>query len=128
MELSCGELPSFPFHAGQVGQVLLNLLRNALDAVGPGGEVRVSTALRPGAAELVVADNGPGIPPELRSRIFEPFFTTKDVGQGSGLGLAICRQIVADHHGGSLVLDESVPRGACFRVVLPLTRARQEAA
>ncbi|WP_434385620.1 ATP-binding protein [Melittangium boletus] len=120
VDVWCGEVPSVPFHAGQLGQVLLNLLRNALDAVGEGGAVRVSTQVREGRVELVVADDGPGIPPELRSRIFEPFFTTKDVGQGSGLGLAICRQIIAENHGGTLELDESVPRGACFRVGIPL--------
>ena len=85
------------------------------------------TSLRPGLYSSV-ADNGPGIPPELRSRIFEPFFTTKDVGKGSGLGLAICRQIIAENHGGSLELDESVARGACFRVGLPLVQEGREAA
>ena len=128
VELRLDELPPIDLHAGQLGQVLLNLLRNALDAVGAQGEVRVSTTRLPAGAELMVADSGPGIPPELRSRIFEPFFTTKDVGQGSGLGLAICRQIITDHHGGSLELDESVVGGACFRVVLPLSRASREAA
>jgi signal transduction histidine kinase/ligand-binding sensor domain-containing protein len=120
VEMECGEVPDVDFHAGQLGQVLLNLLRNAVDAVGEGGSVRVSTAVRGGRVVLVVADDGPGVPRELRSRIFEPFFTTKDVGQGSGLGLAICRQIIAENHGGTLELDESVPRGACFRVELPL--------
>jgi len=120
VDVRCTDVPSVSFHAGQLGQVLLNLLRNALDAVGEGGAVRVSTEVRAGRVEVVVADDGPGVPPELRSRIFEPFFTTKDVGQGSGLGLAICRQIIAENHGGTLELDESVPRGACFRVGLPL--------
>ncbi|ATB34917.1 hypothetical protein CYFUS_000324 [Cystobacter fuscus] len=128
VELRCGEVPPLAFHAGQLGQVLLNLLRNALDVLGDGGEVWVSTAVREGRVELVVADNGPGIPPELRSRIFEPFFTTKDVGKGSGLGLAICRQIIAENHGGSLELDESTARGACFRVGLPLVQEGREAA
>jgi signal transduction histidine kinase/ligand-binding sensor domain-containing protein len=128
VEVQCGELPRFSFHSGQLGQVLLNLLRNAIDALGEEGEVRVSTAVRDGMAELVVADNGPGIPPELRARIFEPFFTTKDVGKGSGLGLAICRQLVMENHGGTLELDESVARGACFRVRLPLAPAEREAA
>jgi signal transduction histidine kinase/ligand-binding sensor domain-containing protein len=123
VEVRCGELPVFSFHRGQLGQVTLNLLRNALDALGDKGEVRVSTALRDGMAELVVADDGPGIPQELRARIFEPFFTTKDVGKGSGLGLAICRQLIMENHGGTLELDTSVERGACFRVRLPLARA-----
>jgi signal transduction histidine kinase len=123
VEVHGGELPRFCFHPGQVGQVLLNLLRNALDALGPRGEVRVTTSVRDGMVELVVADDGPGIPPELRARIFEPFFTTKDVGKGTGLGLAICRQLVMENHGGTLELDTSVERGACFRVRLPLAEA-----
>jgi signal transduction histidine kinase/ligand-binding sensor domain-containing protein len=125
VEVQCGELPRFSFHPGQLGQVLLNLLRNALDALGPQGEVRVSTSVRDGMIELVVADDGPGIPPELRARVFEPFFTTKDVGKGTGLGLAICRQLVMENHGGTLELDASVARGACFRVRLPLDDAER---
>jgi signal transduction histidine kinase/ligand-binding sensor domain-containing protein len=123
-----GEVPRFCFHRGQLGQVLLNLLRNALDAMGEQGEVRVSTGVRDGMAELVVADDGPGIPPELRSRVFEPFFTTKDVGKGTGLGLAICRQLVTENHEGTLELDASVERGACFRVRLPLVQVERTAA
>ncbi|QRN96960.1 hypothetical protein JRI60_49710 [Archangium violaceum] len=128
LEVRCGELPRFLLHKGQLGQVVLNLLRNALDAVGEQGEVWVSTGVRDGMAELVVSDDGPGIPPELRARIFEPFFTTKDVGKGSGLGLAICRQLVTENHGGTLELDASVARGACFRVRLPLVQDGREAA
>ncbi|OJT18606.1 hypothetical protein BO221_38280 [Archangium sp. Cb G35] len=127
VEVRCGELPVFSFHRGQLGQVTLNLLRNALDALGGKGEVRVSTAVRGGMAELVVADDGPGIPQELRARIFEPFFTTKDVGKGSGLGLAICRQLITENHGGTLELDTSVERGACFRVRLPLVGVDESA-
>jgi signal transduction histidine kinase/ligand-binding sensor domain-containing protein len=127
VEVQCGEVPVFSFHQGQLGQVMLNLLRNALDALGDKGEVRVSTAVRDGMAELVVADDGPGIPRELRARIFEPFFTTKEVGKGSGLGLAICRQLIMENHGGTLELDTSVERGACFRVRLPLARAGENA-
>ncbi|MFE8604441.1 sensor histidine kinase [Archangium violaceum] len=127
VEVRCGELPVFSFHRGQLGQVTLNLLRNALDALGGKGEVRVSTSVRGGMAELVVADDGPGIPQELRARIFEPFFTTKDVGKGSGLGLAICRQLITENHGGTLELDTSVERGACFRVRLPLAGVDESA-
>jgi signal transduction histidine kinase len=128
LDVRCGEVPRFCFHRGQMGQVVLNLLRNALDALGEQGEVRVSTAVRDGMVELVVADDGPGIPPALRSRVFEPFFTTKDVGKGTGLGLVICRQLITENHGGTLELDVSVERGACFRVRLPLVQQGREAA
>lgn len=128
VEVELGEVPRFSFHKGQLGQVLMNLVRNAFDAMGNEGEVRVSTRVRDGRVELVVADDGPGIPMELRARIFEPFFSTKDVGKGSGLGLAICRQIIAENHGGTLELDGTVARGACFRVRLPLVRPGEQSA
>ncbi|WP_309892950.1 ATP-binding protein [Archangium sp.] len=121
-------MPQLTLHRGQLGQVLHNLLRNAVDAVGAEGEVKVHTAVRDDRVELRVADTGPGVPVELRKRIFEPFFTTKDVGQGSGLGLAICRQIIEKNHGGSFELDETVERGACFVVRLPLSPARSQVA
>ncbi len=128
LEVQCGGVPLVLLHPGQLGQVLHNLLRNAVDALGTEGEVRVHTAVRDGWVELRVADTGPGVPVELRKRIFEPFFTTKDVGQGSGLGLAICRQIIEENHGGSFELDETVERGACFVVRLPLSPARNQVA
>ena len=124
LEYPGGELPQVRVHRGQLAQVLHNLLRNAVDAVSPQGQVRLTTAVRDNHVEVRVADSGPGVPAQLRQRIFEPFFTTKDVGQGSGLGLAICRQIVEEHHGGTLALDEQVERGACFVVRLPLARVR----
>ncbi len=128
LEVHCGGVPRILIHRGQLGQVLHNLLRNAVDAVGAEGEVRVSTAVRDGRVEVRVADSGPGVPVALRKRIFEPFFTTKDVGQGSGLGLAICRQIIEENHGGSFELDETVERGACFVVRLPLPASRGQVA
>ncbi|HEX8818338.1 MAG TPA: HAMP domain-containing sensor histidine kinase, partial [Archangium sp.] len=128
LEVQCGGVPHVPLHPGQFGQVVHNLLRNAVDALGAEGEVRVHTAVREGGVEVRVADTGPGVPEELRQRIFEPFFTTKDVGQGSGLGLAICRQIIEENHGGTFELDETVERGACFVVRLPLSPARSQVA
>jgi signal transduction histidine kinase/ligand-binding sensor domain-containing protein len=128
LEVRLGEVPLFPFHKGQLGQVLMNLVRNAFDAMGNEGEVHVSTCVSGGQVELVVADDGPGIPQELRARVFEPFFSTKDVGKGSGLGLAICRQIITENHGGTLELDGTVARGACFRVRLPLERTEEQSA
>jgi signal transduction histidine kinase/ligand-binding sensor domain-containing protein len=128
LEVQCGGVPRLPLHRGQLGQVLHNLLRNAVDAVGAEGEVRVHTAMKDNGVELRVTDTGPGVPVELRKRIFEPFFTTKDVGQGSGLGLAICRQIIEENYGGSFELDERVERGACFVVRLPLSPVRSQLA
>ena len=98
-------------------QLLMNLMLNALDASPPGGEVRLSTRMvGPEQCELSVEDEGEGVKPELREQVFQPFFTTKP--QGSGLGLAMVQTIVTQH-GGTVRLDSSELRGACFRVQLP---------
>lgn len=96
--------PEIMMDPGAVEQVIINLVRNATEAVGEGGTVKVSTKPAAGGATLVVADNGPGIPEEVRGRIFEPFFTTKRTG--SGLGLSICRKIVSEHGGEISVVSE----------------------
>jgi len=69
---------------------------------------------------LEIADNGPGIPQEIRSKIFEPFFTTKPVGKGTGLGLSISYQIVTEFHNGCLQCDSHPGRGTCFAISLPI--------
>ncbi len=102
----------------------MNLVENALNAVGSQGSVGIATRLAEGAVQLDVWDDGPGVPDEVRARIFEPFFTTKPPGQGTGLGLAISRQIV-ERHGGRLDLTPSA-RGARFRVTLPPATAPAE--
>jgi signal transduction histidine kinase len=100
-------------------QVLLNLFQNAIQAVGERGEVALeSRALPGGDVELVVRDDGPGIPPELRGRIFEPFFTTRPAGQGTGLGLSIVEKLVTAS-GGSVRVRSAEPRGTEFVVRLP---------
>ncbi len=97
-------------------QVVLNLVRNGAEAAGRGGRVRVRVESSPEAVELAVADDGPGIPPEVRTRIFEPFFTTKD--GGTGLGLAVSRAI-ARAHGGDLAVRDGVAGGAVLAMRLP---------
>jgi signal transduction histidine kinase len=114
-----GELPLAQFHAGQLNQVTLNLLQNAIDVVGGAGEIAVETRALADGIELSVADTGPGVSPAARPHLFEPFFTTKEVGKGTGLGLATCYQIL-QAHGGTIVLDEGYARGARFVVRLPL--------
>ena len=73
-----------------------NLIDNAIDAAGPGGEIRLRTSQETDSVLMEVADNGPGISEEIRSKVFEPFFTTKDVGKGTGLGLQIVHRIVRE--------------------------------
>ena len=102
-------------------QVVLNLLNNAMDAVQgrPRGErmVTVRTLIGGGMGEVVVEDNGPGIPPEIHGRLFESFFTTKQ--DGLGMGLSICRSIV-ESLGGKITAENRPGGGAVFRVSLPL--------
>ncbi|MEQ8787265.1 MAG: ATP-binding protein [Pirellulaceae bacterium] len=102
---------------GRMRQILINLLGNARDAVGEGGRICVTVGRRGGRAEVVVADNGPGVEQEERDKIFEPFFSTK--GNGSGFGLALVRKFVEDA-GGHVACEANQPRGARFRVEMPL--------
>jgi PAS domain S-box-containing protein len=100
--------------------VLLILLSNALDAIPPGGEIRmVCSRLPADRLRITVGDNGAGVSPEDLARVFEPFFTTKEPGKGTGLGLAIARNFVAEH-GGSIRLESEQGHGATAIIELPL--------
>lgn len=100
-------------------QVLLNLLKNASDAMGGRGTIRVSVARAGSRVELEVADNGPGLPEGVIDHVFDPFFTTKAPGRGTGLGLSICYGIMAEMK-GSIACGNRPEGGAWFRVALPL--------
>ncbi len=100
----------------RLNQVVLNLVRNAIQATPVGGFVRIVAGLHDGAVRLVVEDSGPGISEELRVRVFEPFFTTK--AAGSGLGLPLVHSIV-DQHRGSIVIERGEVGGARFVIRLP---------
>ncbi len=122
------ELPLIFAHAGQLQQVFINLLSNALHAVGaraasaPGDylpRLALQTVRAGDQVRVAVRDNGAGIPPEVRLRIFDPFFTTKDASSGSGLGLSIVHGIVS-RHGGTITVDAGAGQGACFTVSLPV--------
>jgi signal transduction histidine kinase len=107
-----------------INQVFMNLLTNAAQALEKqsgkqsGGKITIATERNNGKVIVKIADDGPGIPPEILPRIFDPFFTTKDVGEGSGLGLSIVHGIV-ERHGGSISVDSEVGRGTTFTVTLP---------
>jgi two-component system, cell cycle sensor histidine kinase and response regulator CckA len=109
----------------QLEQVIMNLVVNARDAVGGTGRVLVATRDVEGGVQLEVADDGPGIPPELRERVFEPYFTTKTKGpeRGTGLGLATVFGIVTGHGGTIEVAEGLGGRGTTMRVVLPAATA-----
>jgi signal transduction histidine kinase len=112
------ELPLVPLSREHLVQVLLNLVLNAADAVGPGSRVRVVARPSSRGVELSVDDNGPGVAPDVQSRLFEPFVTTKEIGKGTGLGLAVCRGLV-EAAGGTIVLDSAHQPGARFVIELP---------
>ena len=101
----------------RLGQVWLNLIRNAAQAMDFRGEIEIRTDLRGSDACVTILDSGPGVPESIRDKIFDPFFTTKKPGEGIGLGLDICRQIV-HAHGGSIFL-ESIEGRTAFTVKLP---------
>lgn len=103
---------------GQVREIFVNLLVNAVHAMVGGGRLQVHTRVLAGAVAVDVADDGPGVPPPLRERIFEPFFTTRGGQGGTGLGLAISREIAIEQ-GGSIELLDVSGRGAVFRVSMP---------
>ena len=113
-------LPKLYGSEERLGQVLLNLLINAKQAVGQKrrGLVRIETRVREGWVEARVEDNGPGVAPADREHIFDPFFTTKAPDEGTGLGLAIAFEI-AKEHAGTLSVDDSDLGGACFTLKLP---------
>jgi two-component system, NtrC family, sensor kinase len=119
-ELAAG-VPSVMVDEGQLRQALLNLLRNAGEAVAEVGSGRVKVytrrGLEAGTAEVVVQDDGPGIVEELAAKIFDPFFSTKE--GGTGLGLALTHQIIRDH-GGSIRVESQPGHGAAFIVALPV--------
>lgn len=118
-------LPEIECLASQINQVVMNLVINAAQAMGPErGTITLSNGVEGDRVWLEVADNGCGIAPHSLQKIFDPFFTTKPVGEGTGLGLSLSYGIVKKHHGDISVSSE-VGRGTTFRVVLPI---RQTAA
>jgi nitrogen fixation/metabolism regulation signal transduction histidine kinase len=115
------DLPELDGDKGQLTQVLLNLVENSRDAIGTreDGRITVTTKNANDRAVLVIEDNGPGVPPELKDKIFAPYFTTKHAKGGTGLGLAIVHRIVSDH-GGRITISDAPERGARFTIELPL--------
>jgi hypothetical protein len=141
-----GNIPEIECYAGQLNQVFMNLLSNAIDALENQPEprrisIKTEVAIDPPQnlelpnsptssagtnsqpfVAIEIADNGPGISPADLQRLFDPFFTTKPVGKGTGLGLAISYQIVVEKHGGRLKCDSEPGRGAAFTIEIPLTQ------
>ncbi|WP_194974191.1 sensor histidine kinase [Aquiflexum lacus] len=115
--------------AQEIGQVLINIIGNAFDAVwektknNPEGfepEVSISTFMEGDKVGIRISDNGPGVPSENQEKIFEPFFTTKPTGEGTGLGLSLSYEIITHGHNGSLLLEKKNGEGASFVILLPV--------
>ncbi|WP_448597347.1 sensor histidine kinase [Thermoleptolyngbya sp.] len=145
-----GTLPQVECYAGQLNQVFMNLLSNAIDALEEVSEtsndhgsctedktppctkpfIKIQTQVMQtdrgtGQAEITITDNGAGIPEAVQSRIFETFYTTKPLGKGTGLGLAISHQIITEKHHGTLTCQSTPGQGTTFTVQIPL---RQQSA
>ncbi|MEM7793141.1 MAG: ATP-binding protein [Cyanobacteria bacterium P01_C01_bin.118] len=134
-----GDLPQIECYAGQLNQVFMNLLSNAVDAIeerdqqrtwqqmeqNPGKiqiRTRIIEQLTPTMVEIEIIDNGPGISSKAMDHLFNPFFTTKPVGKGTGLGLSISYQIITETHGGTITYDSTLGQGTTFTITLPITQ------
>ncbi|MFG3818707.1 ATP-binding protein [Limnothrix redekei LRLZ20PSL1] len=128
-----GEIPLIDCFPGQLNQVFMNILANAIDMfdeIAQGRsfkeleahpqQITISTTLVNDQVQITIRDNGKGMNAEVQSRIFDHLFTTKSVGKGTGLGLAIAQQIVVDKHSGSLTVESEPGQGAAFRIQLPI--------
>ncbi len=126
-----GELPEIECCAGEVSQVFMNLIANAIDALedldwlnmhGKQPEIKIQTRFEPtnDVVQILISDNGPGMLPEIRKQLFDAFFTTKPASQGTGLGLAIARSIVVDRHGGQIDCYSELGQGTTFVICLPI--------
>lgn len=117
------DLPAIKGNFANLGQVFINIIKNAVQALPEGkGTIALTTRHVPGKADRIVVecrDNGRGIPPEIQKDIFKPFFTTKEVGKGTGLGLYVSHEIIRKHRGSIAVASEP-GKGSTFTVELPL--------
>ncbi len=112
------DLPKVMAYGSELNQVWTNLIDNAADSMKEKGKLSIRVVRENDYVLVEIADNGPGIPPEVQSRIFEPFFTTKGVGDGTGLGLDVVHRIVKKMRG--LVTVTSVPGDTRFQVRIPI--------
>jgi PAS domain S-box-containing protein len=134
-----GNVPQVECYAGQLNQVFMNLLANAIDAIDEQNQmrspeeikanpswIRVRTELVKDDVIIRIADNGLGMKEEVKTRLFDPFFTTKPVGSGTGLGLSISYQIVVEKHGGQLYCNSKLGQGTEFVIQIPLSQRAKD--
>ncbi|HEY9808635.1 MAG TPA: PAS domain-containing protein [Halomicronema sp.] len=133
-----GDLPLIPCYAGQLNQVFMNLISNAIDAIEENftsleksrkdydvrtkdkGQIFIKTGINNSELEIKITDNGKGIDEKAKAHIFEPFYTTKPLGKGTGLGLSISHQIIEEKHNGQLICQSSPHKGTQFVIRIPL--------
>ncbi|MGD1806812.1 sensor histidine kinase, partial [Dapis sp. BLCC M126] len=130
-----GDIPEVKCYPGQLNQVFMNLLANAIDALDESNgektfkqiekqpnQITIVTELSEDKKRVIVqiADNGTGMPEEVKARIFHQGYTTKGVGKGTGLGMAIAHQIVTEKHGGKISCNSTVGQGTIFTIVIPI--------
>jgi signal transduction histidine kinase len=126
-------LPEIECFPGQLNQVFMNILANAIDAIEESSQglsfaemkaspnqITIRTTLEDGQVKIAIADNGKGIPDDVKDRIFDHLFTTKGVGKGTGLGLAIAHQIIVEKHRGAIAVDSTPGQGTKFTLILPI--------
>jgi PAS domain S-box-containing protein len=127
-----GELPPIECFPGQLNQVFMNLIANAIDALEESLQeklpsqtiftptIQITTAATQSSVTIRIADNGIGMPQDIQERIFDHLYTTKAVGKGTGLGLAISQQIIVERHNGSITVESTPGNGTEFKVTLPI--------
>lgn len=127
-----GNLPPVLCYPGQLNQVFMNILNNAIDALRDREqeqsqpatpfqpEITITTGVKAGQVLIAIADNGPGIAPTAQPHLFDPFFTTKPVGKGTGLGLSISYQVVTERHHGQIFVNSALGEGSTFTIQIPI--------
>jgi len=118
-------LPPLKSDRMQLQQIFLNIINNAIDAIGKDGEITITTSQLAGDVQVIVQDNGPGMEQEVLYRIFEPFYTTKDMGKGTGLGLSITHGLVKKL-GGDITVHSNLGMGTAFTITLPIEGAAHD--
>jgi signal transduction histidine kinase len=117
-----GNLPLIECYPGQLNQVFMNILSNAIEAIEDKGKITVCTSISNGFIKVSIKDSGLGIPENVREKIFDPFYTTKGVGKGTGLGLSISQSII-EKHKGSINVNSEEGNGSEFIIMLPVKQA-----
>jgi signal transduction histidine kinase len=127
VDKSLEQIPQVSCYAGEINQVLLNLIVNSAHAIGDvvrgtsrKGRIHIASAQEGNMVVISIGDTGGGIPVAIRDRIFDPFFTTKEVGKGTGQGLAIARSVIQEKHGGSLTFESELGKGTTFKIRLAI--------